>query len=86
MAEHEPGAHPGLVPAAFAYAAQVATHDATTSAHMQGGLGFTAEADASLYFLRAKGWSVLGGDPAADIIAVGDALTGRAMAGAAAAV
>ena len=41
MTENEPGAHPGLVPAAFAYAAQVATHGATTSAHMQGGLGFT---------------------------------------------
>lgn len=86
MTENEPGAHPGLVPAAFAYAAQVATHGATTSAHMQGGLGFTAEADASLYFLRAKGWSVLGGDPAADIIAVGDALTARATAAAAVAI
>jgi len=86
MAENEPGAHPGLIPAAFGYAAQVATHGATTSAHMQGGLGFTAEADASLYFLRAKGWSVLGGDPAADIIAVGDALTARATAAASAAV
>jgi alkylation response protein AidB-like acyl-CoA dehydrogenase len=86
MAENEPGAHPGLVPAAFAYAAQVATHGATTSAHMQGGLGFTAEADASLYFLRAKGWSVLGGDPAADITAVGDALTARATAATAVAV
>jgi hypothetical protein len=37
---------------------------------MQGGLGFTIEADASLYFLRAKGWSLLGGDPAEDVIAV----------------
>jgi hypothetical protein len=80
MTENEPGANPGLIPAAFAYAAQTATHGATTSAHMQGGLGFTAEADASLYFLRAKGWSVLGGDPAADIIAVGGALTARAAA------
>jgi alkylation response protein AidB-like acyl-CoA dehydrogenase len=86
MAENEPGAHPGLIPAAFGYAAQVATHGATTSAHMQGGLGFTAEADASLYFLRAKGWSVLGGDPAADITAVGDALISRATADAIAAV
>jgi alkylation response protein AidB-like acyl-CoA dehydrogenase len=86
LAENEPGAHPGLIPAAFAYAAQVATHGATTSAHMQGGLGFTAEADASLYFLRAKGWSVLGGDPARDIIAVGDSLTARATAVANAAV
>jgi alkylation response protein AidB-like acyl-CoA dehydrogenase len=75
--EHEPGNAGVLVPAAFGYAAQVATHGATTSAHMQGGLGFTTEADASLYFLRAKGWSLLAGDPAEDLIAAGDALAAR---------
>jgi len=37
-------------------------------------------ADASLYFLRAKGWSVLGGDPARDVMAIGDALIDRATA------
>jgi hypothetical protein len=42
---------------------------------MQGGLGFTVEADASLYFLRAKGWSALAGDPAADLAAIGTRLT-----------
>src|SRR6185437_9819343 len=71
-AEHDPaggmdaGVRAGRSPApgagAFAYAARVATHGTTTAAHMQGGLGFTIEADASLYFLRAKGWSLLGGD------------------------
>jgi alkylation response protein AidB-like acyl-CoA dehydrogenase len=74
MLENEPAEARRLVPAAFAYAAQVATFGATTSAHMQGGLGFTIEADASLYFLRAKGWSLLAGDPAEDAIAVADAL------------
>jgi len=74
MLEHEPEEARPLVPAAFAYAARVATHGTTTAAHMQGGLGFTIEADASLYFLRAKGWSLLGGDPAEDVIAVADAL------------
>ena len=74
MLEHEPAEARHLVPAAFAYAAGVAGHGATTSAHMQGGLGFTTEADASLYFLRAKGWSLLAGDPAEDVIAVADAL------------
>jgi alkylation response protein AidB-like acyl-CoA dehydrogenase len=74
MLEHEPEEARPLVPAAFAYAARVATHGTTTAAHMQGGLGFTIEADASLYFLRAKGWSLLGGDPAEDLIAVADAL------------
>jgi hypothetical protein len=57
----------------------VATHGTTTAAHMQGGLGFTVEADASLYFLRAKGWSVLGGDPAREVLAVGDALIARVV-------
>jgi alkylation response protein AidB-like acyl-CoA dehydrogenase len=78
MLAHEPAEARRLVPAAFAYAAQVATHGATTSAHMQGGLGFTIEADASLYFLRAKGWSLLAGDPAEDVIAVADALVADA--------
>jgi alkylation response protein AidB-like acyl-CoA dehydrogenase len=80
LAGHEPGGHPGAIEAAFAYAAAVATEGTTTSAHVQGGLGFTVEADASLYFLRAKGWSVLGGDPARDVMAVADALVARGPA------
>jgi alkylation response protein AidB-like acyl-CoA dehydrogenase len=78
LAGNEPGEHSGAIEAAFAYAAGVATEGTTTSAHVQGGLGFTIEADASLYFLRAKGWSVLGGDPARDVMAVADALLARA--------
>ena len=78
LTDSEPGEHPEVIPAAFAYAAGVATHGTTTSAHMQGGLGFPIEADASLYFLRAKGWSVLAGDPSRDAMAVGDALIARA--------
>ncbi|MGX7680145.1 acyl-CoA dehydrogenase family protein [Jatrophihabitans sp. DSM 45814] len=74
LAEHEPDERPELVAMAFAYAARIATHGTTTAAHLQGGLGFTSEADASLYFLRAKGWSVLGGDPNLDLISVGDSL------------
>lgn len=77
LADHEPGQHPGAIEAAFAYAAGVATEGTITAAHVQGGLGFTVESDASLYFLRAKGWSVLGGDPGRDVIAVADALLAR---------
>jgi alkylation response protein AidB-like acyl-CoA dehydrogenase len=80
MTEHEPQTRPELVPMAFAYAAQVATHGTTTAAHMHGGLGFTIEADASLFFLRAKGWSVLGGDPKLDLVAVGNAVLAGAQA------
>jgi alkylation response protein AidB-like acyl-CoA dehydrogenase len=74
MRDHEPGVRPDLVPMAFATAARVVTHGTTVSAHVQGGLGYTVEADASLYFLRAKGWSVLIGDPNQDFRVVGDLL------------
>jgi alkylation response protein AidB-like acyl-CoA dehydrogenase len=74
MTDNEPAARPELVPMAFAYACQTVTHGATTAAHMQGGLGFTVDADASLYFLRAKGWSVLAGDPSLDLIQIGEAV------------
>ena len=57
--------------AAFAAAARTATHGTTTSAHMQGGLGFTVEADASLYFLRSKGWIEFAGNPDADLAELG---------------
>jgi alkylation response protein AidB-like acyl-CoA dehydrogenase len=65
-ATHEPQSRPELPLAAFVQAARAATESAWISAHVQGGLGFTVEADISLFFLRAKGWSVLGGDPGAD--------------------
>ncbi len=65
-AEHEPATRPDLPLVAFVHAARAATEAAWVSAHTQGGLGFTVEADISLFFLRAKGWSVLGGDPGAD--------------------
>lgn len=65
-ATNEPESRPELPLAAFVHAAHAATESAWISAHVQGGLGFTSEADISLFFLRAKGWSVLGGDPGAD--------------------
>jgi alkylation response protein AidB-like acyl-CoA dehydrogenase len=73
MTQHEPGVRPDLISIAFAIAAQVATQGTQISAHMQGGLGFMIEADASLFFLRSKGWSVLAGDPTLDLISVGAA-------------
>lgn len=74
-AQYEPGTRPELALMAFGHAVRTATYGTTTSAHMQGGLGFTVEADASLYFLRAKGWSALAGDPAADLAAIGTQLS-----------
>lgn len=71
LAEHEPGAHTHLPAIAHLAARHAANRAATTSVHTQGGLGFMAEVDISLYFLRAKGWGALCGDPAADLVRIG---------------
>lgn len=74
--ENEPAARPELVPMAFAYAARAATRAAAVGLHVQGGFGFTVESDVTLYFRRAKGWSVLAGDPGAELLVIGDLLAG----------
>jgi alkylation response protein AidB-like acyl-CoA dehydrogenase len=68
---HRPGSRPELPLMAFDVARRTAKLGTTTSVHVQGGLGFTDEADTSLYFLRAKGWSALAGDPSADLKRIG---------------
>lgn len=74
LREHEPETDPHLALAAFAYAGQVATHAVEVAQHTHGGLGFTIEADISLYFLRAKAWQLPIGDVAGDIRRIGEAL------------
>jgi alkylation response protein AidB-like acyl-CoA dehydrogenase len=71
MQEYEPGERPDLVSMAFVNAARVATQGVTTSVHTHGGLGFAIEADVSLYFLRAKAWSLLAGDPDSELVEIG---------------
>lgn len=46
----------------------------SVAAHTQGGLGFTTEADVSLFVLRAKGWGLIAGRPSDDYRAIGSAL------------
>jgi alkylation response protein AidB-like acyl-CoA dehydrogenase len=76
--DHEPEAEVGLPSAALAYAAEIATHGTTVAQHTQGGLGFTVEADVSLYFLRAKGWALAAGDPRRDASLLGELLVSAA--------
>jgi alkylation response protein AidB-like acyl-CoA dehydrogenase len=71
MREHEPGERPELASIAFVSASRVATHGVATAVHTHGGLGFAIEADISLYFLRAKAWSLLAGDPSLELVEVG---------------
>jgi alkylation response protein AidB-like acyl-CoA dehydrogenase len=72
--EHEPAAEPTLVPMAFAYAAQAATKAVGAGLHVHGGVGFMEETDITLYFRRAKAWTVLGGDPKAELDTIADHL------------
>ncbi|SDH62424.1 acyl-CoA dehydrogenase family protein [Pseudonocardia oroxyli] len=77
-AQHEPGSRPELPLMAFDAASRTATHGTSASAHVHGGLGFSVEADISLYFLRAKGWSLLGGSTSANLREIGSVIAGAA--------
>lgn len=63
--DNEPDERPELAPSAFVFMAEEASKAATMAVQVQGGLGVSAEAAASAYLLRARGWALAGGDPAA---------------------
>lgn len=79
MHEYEPGVRPDLIPMAYATAARIAGHGTSAAMHVFGGLGVSAEADAVLYFTRAKGWTLLLGDPGEDYRILGDLLASGAI-------
>ncbi|MFD1813538.1 acyl-CoA dehydrogenase family protein [Rhodococcus gannanensis] len=61
----EPEVRPELAGAVFVFMAEEAPRAATLAVHVQGGLGVTTEAAATAYLVRARGWALAGGDPAA---------------------
>ena len=63
--DNEPDERPELAPSAFVFMAEEASKAATMAVHVQGGLGVSAEAAATAYLVRARGWSLAGGDPGA---------------------
>jgi alkylation response protein AidB-like acyl-CoA dehydrogenase len=64
--DNEPDERPELAPSAFVFMAEEAAKAATMAVHIQGGLGVSAEAAATAYLVRARGWALAGGDPGAD--------------------
>jgi alkylation response protein AidB-like acyl-CoA dehydrogenase len=76
--EHEPDSDRYLVPMAYLYAQEAAMEAATVGVHVLGGVGFTVESDAPLYFRRVKGWSLLTGDPQSELGELADQLFGPA--------
>lgn len=67
-----------LVPMAYLHAHESAVHAATVGVHTLGGVGFTVESDEQLYFRRAKGWTLMAGDPQDELASIADALWGGA--------
>ncbi len=61
--DNEPDERPELAPSAFVFMAEEASKAATMAVHVQGGLGVSAEAAATAYLVRARGWALAGGDP-----------------------
>ncbi len=63
--DNEPVERPELAPSAYVFMAEEASKAATMCVQVQGGLGVSAEAAASAYLVRARGWALAGGDPGA---------------------
>lgn len=62
--DNEPDQRPELAMSAFVFVAEEAAKATVMAVHFQGGLGVSAEAAATAYFVRAKGWPLAAGDPA----------------------
>ena len=75
--DNEPGEHAELAPSAFVFMAEEAARAATMAVHVQGGLGVSAEAAATAYLVRARGWPLAGGDPGATAVRVAHIVAAR---------
>jgi alkylation response protein AidB-like acyl-CoA dehydrogenase len=75
--DNEPDERPELAPSAFVFMAEEAAKAATMAVHIQGGLGVSAEAAATAYLVRARGWPLAGGDPGASAQQIADIVATR---------
>lgn len=75
--DNEPDERRELAPSAFVFMAEEAAKAATMAVHVQGGLGVSAEAAATAYLVRARGWPLAGGDPGASAKYVAEIVAAR---------
>ena len=75
--DNEPDERKELAPSAFVFMAEEASKAATMCVHVQGGLGVSAEAAASAYLVRARGWALAGGDPGASAKYIAEIVAAR---------
>jgi alkylation response protein AidB-like acyl-CoA dehydrogenase len=78
--DNEPDERPELAPSAFVFMAEEAAKAATMAVHIQGGLGVSAEAAATAYLVRARGWPLAGGDPGASARQIAEIVAARESA------
>ena len=78
--DNEPDERPELGPSAFVFMAEEAAKAATMAVHIQGGLGVSAEAAATAFLVRARGWPLAGGDPGATAVRVAEIVAARESA------
>ncbi|MET0900534.1 MAG: acyl-CoA dehydrogenase family protein [Mycobacterium sp.] len=78
--DNEPDERPELAGCAFVFMAEEAAKAATMAVHIQGGLGVSAEAAATAYLVRARGWALAGGDPGASARRVAQMVAARESA------
>jgi alkylation response protein AidB-like acyl-CoA dehydrogenase len=78
--DNEPDERPELASSAFVFMAEEAAKAATMAVHIQGGLGVSAEAAATAYLVRARGWPLAGGDPGASAQQVAEIVAARESA------
>jgi alkylation response protein AidB-like acyl-CoA dehydrogenase len=78
--DNEPDERPELASSAFVFMAEEAAKAATMAVHIQGGLGVSAEAAATAYLVRARGWPLAGGDPGASAMRVAEIVAARETA------
>jgi alkylation response protein AidB-like acyl-CoA dehydrogenase len=75
--DNEPDERPELASSAFVFMAEEAAKAATMAVHIQGGLGVSAEAAATAYLVRARGWPLAGGDPGASARHIAEIVAAR---------
>jgi alkylation response protein AidB-like acyl-CoA dehydrogenase len=75
--DNEPDERPELAPSTFVFMAEEASKAATMAVHIQGGLGVSAEAAATAYLVRARGWALAGGDPGASAKYIAEIVAAR---------
>ena len=75
--DNEPDERPELAPSAFVFMAEEASKAATMAVQVQGGLGVSAEAAATAYLVRARGWALAGGDPGASAKYIAEIVAAR---------